>query len=231
MKTLSFLAVIFTSAALSSASAQTISQWTFEVNTPADATDTNVIAGIAADFGSGSAMGLHASTASDWTTPAGNGSANSLSVNTWASGDYFQFRLGTAGYSGIGVSFDQTSSSTGPRDFDLRYSLDGSSFTTLASYAVLQNGLAPNAGWSAGTYQSAYTFNFDLSAITALNNATDVYFRLVNTSTLTPSGGTVAAGGTDRVDNFTVYVVPEPTGLAALGGLLLLAGRKFAQRR
>jgi len=230
MKILSFLSALVATATLT-ASAQTISQWTFEINTPADATDTNLVAGINADVGAGVAMGLHSSSASDWTTPAGNGSANSLSVNTWTPGDYFQFRLGTVGYSGIGVSFDQTSSSTGPRDFDLQYSTDGSSFTTFASYAVLQNGLAPNPGWSSGTYQSAYTFNFNLSSVSALNNAANVYFRLVNTSTFTPGGATVAVGGTDRVDNFTVYVVPEPTGLAAVGGLLLLAGRRFAQRR
>ncbi len=231
MKTLSVFSALVAAAAVSSASAQTIAQWTFEINTPPDATDTNVIAGIAADFGSGSAMGLHASTATDWTTPAGNGSANSLSVNTWAVNDFFQFRLGTVGYSGLSVSFDQTSSSTGPRDFNLQYSTDGSSFTTFAPYTVLQNGGAPNASWNATTYASAYTLNFDLSSITAIDNAANVYFRLVNSSTFTPSGGTVAAGGTDRVDNFTVYVVPEPTGLLAVGGLMLLAGRKLMARR
>jgi hypothetical protein len=231
MKTLSFFSIIIASAALSSASAQTIAQWTFEVNTPADLTDSATISGILAEVGTGTASGVHASALSDWTTPAGNGSANSLSVNTWGVNDYYQFTLGTVGYSGIGISFDQTSSSTGPRDFSLQYSTDGSSFSTFANYTALQNGGAPNASWSTGTSQSAYTLNFDLSSVAALNNAASVYFRLVNSSTLTPAGGTVAASGTDRVDNFTVYVVPEPNGLLAIGGLLLLAVRKLTVKR
>jgi hypothetical protein len=103
-------------------------------------------------------------------------------------------------------------------------------FTTVASYMVLVNG-APNIAWSSGTYQSAFTFNFDLSSVTAIDNAASVTFRLVDMSTVSASGGAVGTGGTDRVDNFTVYVVPEPTGLVAVGGLLLLAGRKLAKRR
>lgn len=145
--------------------------------------------------------------------------------------DYFQFRLGTVGFSRIGVSFDQTSSNTGPRDYDLTYSTDGVNFTLLASYSVLANA-SPNPTWSSGTYQSLFNFNYDLSSISALDNAADVYFRLVNTSTVSANGATVAAAGTSRLDNFTVYVVPEPTGLtlAALGFGLLLAAQRFIRR-
>jgi hypothetical protein len=223
MKTLTILSAVLTSAALTSASAQTIAQWTFETSIPTTAGPH------AAEVGAGSALGFHAG-ASVYSNPAGNGSAESFSSTLWAVGDYYQFNLSTVGYSGIGLSFDQTSSSTGPRDFDLTYSTDGVSFSTVGSYMVLQNGAVPNASWSTSTYQSAYTFGYDLSSIIAIDNASSVYFRLVNSSTATPTGGTVAAGGTHRVDNFTVYVVPEPTGLVAFGGLLLLAGRKLTKR-
>jgi hypothetical protein len=197
--------------------AQTIAQWTFELNTPADLNNSATISSIAADVGSGTASGVHADAASDWSTPAGNGSANSFSVNTWGVGDYFQFQTSTLGFTGILLSWDQTSSGTGPRDFELGYSTDGINFTPFTTYSVLANA-APNPVWNATTYSSLYTFTYDLSAVTALDNDADVFFRLVNTSTISASGGTVAAAGTDRVDNFTVAVVPEPSTYV-LGGL------------
>jgi len=219
-----FLLAALAAATLSvqNATADTIAHWTFELNTPADLANSTTISGIAADVGNGTASGVHANAASDWTTPAGNGSANSLSVNTWTIADYFQFQVSTIGFTGIGVSFDHTSSSTGPRDFDLRYSTDGSSFTTFSSYTVIANALPPGA-WNGTTAFSEYSYIFNLSSVTAIDNTSTVYFRLVNTSTATPSGGIVAAGGTDRVDNFHVFSpVPEPTSaaLVVLGGLL-----------
>ncbi len=218
---LSVVLPLFISA--SAASAQTLAQWTFDINTPADLVNSTTIAGLPADVGTGTASGTHASAATDWTTPAGNGSDNSLSANTWAVGDYYQFSLSTAGYSGLGVSFDATGSGTGPRDFSFAYSTDGLVFTDFANYTVLLNG-APNLSWStANGNQSAYTTTFDLSSITALDNAASVYFRLVNTSTVSINEAVVGTGGTSRVDNFAVYVVPEPASAALIGlGLLAL---------
>lgn len=224
MKTLSYISSLLIVAGVTSASAQTLAQWTFETSIPTTAGP------LSPEVGSGSALGFHAGAAA-YSNPAGNGSAESFSVNTWAIGDYFEFSLSTLGYTGIGISFDQTSSSTGPRDFDLTYSTDGSIFSTFASYVVLQNGLAPNASWNSGTYQSAYSFSYDLSSITALDNAPTVYFRLINTSTVAANGGAVAATGTDRVDNVTVSVVPEPTGILPIGALLLWAGRRMLTKK
>lgn len=216
------------------AQAQTvISKWTFETsyqtitNSPAA---TTLFTGIAPEVGLGLALGSHA-TAAVFSSPSGNGSPRSFSANTWAVGDYWQFQVSTVGFTGVGIAYDQTSSGTGPGRFDLSYSTDGTTFTPIATgYTVLANS-APNA-WNTTVATAATSFIYDLSGVTALDNAANVYFRLTDSSTISANGGTVASGGTDRVDNFVVFSpVPEPSvmALAALGGLMgLVALRRKA---
>ncbi|MFY9511548.1 MAG: PEP-CTERM sorting domain-containing protein [Rubrivivax sp.] len=204
------------------AHAVTVVQWDFE-NAPADLNNATVSPAVAASVGTGTASGVHASSASDWTTPTGNGSANSLSSNTWATGDYYQFAFSTATYGDLVLSFDQTRSSTGPSAFTLAYSVNGgSSFVDFTTYTVLEN-VTPS--WSASVYSSKYTFSFDLSGVTALDNQASVLVRLV--SNVTPSN----ASGTNRVDNFSVMLspVPEPGTTALL--LAGLASLGFVARR
>jgi len=211
-----------------------ITEWTFESTSASIAGTSNHIDNIAADVGTGVASGVHAGAGTVWSSPAGNFSSHSFSSTLWAVGDYYQFQTSTRGLSGIAVVWDQTGSSTGPRDFQLSYSLDGSTFTPVGSgYTVLQNGLAPNPSWGASTGSGAYTLGYDLSGITAVDNAASVYFRLTDTDTTSTSGGTVGTGGTDRIDNFTVQTapVPEPTSIAlgiagGLAGLVILKRRK-----
>jgi len=62
-----------------------------------------------------------------------------------------------------------------------------------------------------------------------LNNANTVFLRLTDDSTTAAGGGTVGTTGSDRIDNFEVFVVPEPStfAIAAIGTLALA----FASRR
>jgi hypothetical protein len=209
----------------SSAQAVVVVQWTFDgITAPAASTSWT---GIAPAVGTGSASGVHAASAT-WSTPAGNGTPNSASANNWAVGDYWQFSFSTVGYFDLTLSFDQTSSNTGPRDFTLAYSTNGTTFTTLPAYQVLPNA---SPAWSSATYSPNYTFNVDLSALSALDNQPNVFVRLVNSSTVSANGGVVATGGTSRIDTFTVNLTPVPeTGTAAmlLAGLAVLG---FVSRR
>lgn len=205
--------------------AQTLlARWTFEnvsvATTPG--TRPTITAGSAtADSGAltaGSAFsGFHTSASTVWSTPVGNGSAKSLSSNTWVVGDYYQFTFGTSGYRGIRITWDHVSSSTGPRDFKVQYSLDGSSFIdatgTNSTYAVLVNA-APNTWSSTGPPNLNTRYSLDLAPITALDNRASVHIRLVNTSTTAAGGGTVGTAGTSRIDNFTV------TGTSIVGAPL-----------
>ncbi len=216
-------------ATIQSSNAQVIADWTFETTSNSITGSGLSLGPLAADIGSGSASGTHASSTT-WSHPAGNGSPSSFSATAWAVGDYFQFNVSTLGFSGIQLSFDQSSSNTRPGIFGLFYSVNGGSYTQFGvNYNVLPNA-APNPTWNINTYNSIYTSTFDLSSITALNNAASVSFRLVDMSTTSANGGTVAVGGTDRVDNFVVSV-PEPSTLvlAGLGGAASLLA--FRRRR
>jgi hypothetical protein len=210
------------------AQAATIAQWTFEGSVPATSGPH------AAEIGSGSATGFH-STATVYSNPVGNGSAESFSSTAWSVGDYYQFQISTLTYEGIQVAWDQTSSNTGPGQFKLAYSTDGSSFTDFSDYAVLANA-SPNPVWNSTTPNALYTLSFDLSSITALDNQVSVYFRLIDRSTVAANGGTVASGGTSRVDNFVVTgeaitAVPVPAAVWLLGSALVGLGTISRRRR
>jgi hypothetical protein len=211
----------------SPAHAAVIATWTFETSQPAQ-DNTATLGPISPEIGAGVAAAVHVSSATDYSTPAGNGSSHSFNSNTWAVGDHYQFQVSTAGLSGIFFEFDQTRSATGPGTWDFQYSTDGTAFTTfLNDYTVLEN--AP-AWSSAGARQSAYTFSLDLSGVPALNNDSSVFFRI--TAASAPSSSV----GTARVDNVSISsadpiaVVPEPSTLA-LFSLATLGGAGLLRRR
>ncbi len=215
----------------------TIATWTFETSIPGGVTGLTgqSISGLAAEVGVGTASGNHASSATVWNNPVGNGSAESFSSNNWAIGDYVQFNVSTLGLQNLVIQWDQTSSGTGPGEFNLAYRVGAGSFVDFQNYTVLPNQAAsPGLGaWGSANRIAGYGFNVDLSSVSALNNAASVDFRFVvrSNNRATPPGS-IATGGTSRFDNVTISAsaVPEPTaaGLIALTGI---AGMAFRRRR
>jgi hypothetical protein len=164
--------------------------------------------GAAANLGSnasGSVVRGNHSASTTWSSVTGNGSALSLNSNTWNVNGYYEFEMSTLGFNQLFAVWDQMGSGTGPKDFELFYSVDGTNFiTTGYTYTVT------NDSWTAAFTKPISTKQFDLSSITALNGQANVKFRLVNTSTVSVGNATVAAGGTNRVDNFTIAGTPCP---------------------
>ncbi len=201
--------------------ADVIANWTFEVSLPLTAGPH------AAEIGLGNALGIHAQSTA-YSNPVGNGSAESFSSNTWSVGDSYQFQFSTVSLQNVTFTWDQAGSNTGPRDFQVQYSTDGTNFTNFGSvYQVLAN-TAPNA-WTSSAYNPIFTSSVDLSSVTAINNQANVFVRLTNVSTVAINLGTVASGGTNRVDNVLVQAsaVPEPATMAILGlGVAALARRR-----
>ena len=193
-----------------------IAKWTFETadfSSTASQTPVVSVGSALAEYGgfvAGSEVsGSHASASTVWSTPTGNASANSLSANNWAVGDYFQFKVATENFYNLSVSYDQAGSSTGPKDFKFQYSIDGITFTDFGTEYSVNASASPNA-WSSSNYYSLFTNSNNLNALTEVNNKPFVYFRIVNTTTAAINLGTTATTGTDRVDNFTVIGSPCP---------------------
>ena len=220
-------ASLITAGAVSmSASAALVAGWSMSTAVAAATTGTNYTYG-AADLGDATAgtslSGFHAAAATTWSSPAGNGSTYSLSSNNWAIGDYYQVSLSTTGYADpITISFDQTRSGTGPATFAVLMSVDGgANFSTLlASYSVVQAGLAGTGTttWNATTNQAGFTTT--ITGLSAAAGQASLIFRIQSTVT-------TAAAGTNRVDNINVYsgAVPTP-GAIALLGVAGLVGRR-----
>lgn len=178
----------------------TLAAFTFETSKPTTAGPH------AAEDGNGNATAYHADGATAYTNPVGNGSSESFSADTWTVGDYFQFTTSTSGYDSILLIFDQTGSNTGPKNFKLSYSTDGSSFTDISggSYS-----LTSSPSWSSSTFYSVHRKFFNLSSITAINNQPILYIRMVQEDTVSIAGGTVAPGGTNRIDNVNFQGQPS----------------------
>lgn len=165
---------------------------------------------------------FHTLAAATYTSPAGNGSTYSFSSNNWSPGDYYQVVLPTTGYENLSVSWDQARSSTGPAAFALQMSTDGTTFTPLTNYTVLQSGGGGAPGtWSSTTYNALYTSTFALPV--AADNQASLYLRFTNVE-----AAVSAATGSNRIDNIAVTVVPEPSAIALVG---LGLGGMFLRRR
>jgi hypothetical protein len=203
------------------AGATVIADWTFETSAPTTGGP------IAPETGAGTGMGRVAGT---YSSPVGDGSIHSWSVNTWSVGNSWQFQVSTVGYQDITLDWDQTSSNTGPRDFILQYSTDNSTYNTAGSYTVLGSFVSGTRSfWTSQAYYSDYHYSFDLTGVSAIENQASVWFRLTDNSTFSASGGTTAGTGTDRVDNFLVQGIPEPSSLMLVG--IGLTGLALAIRR
>ncbi len=202
----------------------TIAQWSFEGVTTANTGTTPSISGgsTLADAGSqtgGSAFtGYHTNSSTVWSNPLGNGSQKSVSSTCWSVGDYYQFLFSTANYSGISVTWSQMGSGTGPRDFKVQYSADGSTFTDASG--ANSSYMVTNDAWVSTSVKSASIRTIDLSSVSTIDNQPTVYVRLVDNSTTNINAGTVATSGSDRVDSVTVTAnALLPIELASFTGI------------
>ncbi|MFM7604791.1 MAG: putative Ig domain-containing protein, partial [Prosthecobacter sp.] len=126
-----------------------------------------------------------------------------MSANNWTTNDYYQFKASMSGYRDAKVRFDHTSSSSGPAQFRVSYSTNGTSFANFTNYSVPKtNNTAVQ--WSSGFSNAASTISLDFSTVTNLSDASEFYVRILPSSTLSMTNGTVTTSGTSRIDNVTI---------------------------
>ena len=197
-----------------STNAVILARWTFE-SLPVGFSTNGSFSGFFRPEGglqTNSAQGFGMHTASStYTNPSGNGSTKSFSCNTWNTNDYFQFNLSSLGYRGLRLKFDQNGSSTGPLQFRLETSTDGTVFNAFTNYDVPRTNSSGANVWTSGNYVSNSTLSFDLSSLSDLANKTNLFIRLVQRGTNALNNGLVGSGGTSRLDNVEVSGTPLDT--------------------
>src|SRR5215469_7331886 len=124
----------------------TLAYFTFEASQPSYSAPSNTwYTNLVAESGpgTGTASALHQG-ACDYSCPTGNRSDHSFGANSWNVGDFWQFACSSLGASGITVSFDLVGSATGPAEYELEYSTDGSLFINSGTIiAAALNGELP----------------------------------------------------------------------------------------
>ena len=192
---------------------------------------------ILADSGTGSAFGVHASASTVYSSPSGNGSPHSFSSTAWGVGDYYQFQVPTSNIRNIVVSFDQYSSSSGPKQFNFAYTIDGTNYNTVGSYVVQfstntititgtnsTGGTGTATSWNTQFSASQFNYVFDLSGVTGLNNNPNAGFELIRLQSTN-------AAGADRVDNIVVAGDPGPEPMSVTLLTAAAAGAMLGRRR
>ncbi|MGI8639354.1 MAG: carboxypeptidase regulatory-like domain-containing protein [Pyrinomonadaceae bacterium] len=144
-----------------------------------------------------------ATDANAFTQNATAGTTTGFSNSSGTNTKFFQFSLSGASlntYSSYKVYFQSQRSATGAQTITLSYSTDGG--TSFNNFPTTQT---VSTAFSTTTPEV-----FDLSGITALNNKTNIIFRL------SVSGAT--GTGTIRIDNFQVQALAPTAAGATING-------------
>lgn len=167
---------------------QTIAEWHFP-NNPDDAlVDVALPPNTAAVLlTQGTAPPLFTQTGASTLCASATGWHNGANLKYW------MVTLNTTGLYRLEVSSKQYSSSTGPRDFKIQYSIGAGPWTDLSGAANIT--VASN--WSAATVTS-----IDLPP--ACENQPAVSLRWIMTSNVSVSNGIVASSGNSRIDDIRI---------------------------
>ncbi|WP_052144806.1 immunoglobulin-like domain-containing protein [Halalkalibacter okhensis] len=140
----------------------------------------------------GSEITTVASAVTGYVAGYGSGS-RAVNANGWNTDEsYWLIELTTLGYKDLTLSSRQFGSNTGPRDFEIQYSLDGESWTSMSNSTVIVGN-----NWTSGVTDQ-------LELPTELENQENVLIRWINTSDVAINGGSIGSGGTSRIDDIVI---------------------------
>ncbi|WP_066371649.1 DUF4350 domain-containing protein [Bacillus sp. FJAT-27264] len=132
---------------------------------------------------------------------------NTIYKDGWASGEYWEAQLSTSGYYDLTLSSKQYGTSTGPRDFKIQYSLNGTDFFDVSETYTLNSTIAQK--------------DFDLPK--AVENQPTVYIRWLNNSSaaVNNTGTTAPVNGNSRISDIVVKGSQQPLGPVSVTGVTL----------
>ncbi|MGY6522955.1 MAG: choice-of-anchor J domain-containing protein [Mongoliitalea sp.] len=194
-RTMLFVLMMFCSMLSIHAQTQVIAGWTFEAANPDDR--------IFADLGNANNTGENAQIIepvninfTSYVVGTGGSGTFAKNSNTWQPAEgivkYWQVRVNTLGFQDLTISSRQQSSGTGPRDFQVEYSLDGLTWT-----AVPGSSITTANNFTSGVLSPT-------AVPSAASNQETVFFRWINTSVFSVGGGTTASTGTSRIDDILI---------------------------
>lgn len=131
------------------------------------------------------------------TTSAASVSGWDGTINT----RYWQVSFETTNVSNLTLSSAQRSSNTGPSDFKIQYSLNGSTWTDIGTTVTVAN------NWTTGVLTN-------VALPVACENQSIVYLRWLVTSTVSVNNGTVAGTGTSAIDD--ILITGEEGGISTV---------------
>ena len=139
-------------------------------------------------------------TLRNWKNADMTYSSSSLAVSGWTGdGDkYWLLSFSSKNFENLTLSLSQRSSGTGPRDFQLQYSVDGNQWNNIANTSVTSSNLTT-------------TFN-NLPLPAEMNDLEQAYLRLLLVSNLSSRAGTgayaptesIASGGISNINNISI---------------------------
>jgi hypothetical protein len=196
--------------------ATTIAYWNFNNATnqgPADLGVSyqapNINATMTTNFEAANVLAFAGSTVNaQFGDPAGQALGLQGGTNNINNGRHVTIQLTTSHWQDLMMSYATQRTSTGFNSQTLSWSTNGTTFTTVGAHTAIPTSFALHT--------------WDLSGITALNNAPNVWLRLT-------FDGATSASGNNRIDNLVISAnpVPEPATMAALAlGVGAIAARR-----
>ncbi|TVP43518.1 MAG: T9SS C-terminal target domain-containing protein [Mongoliibacter sp.] len=194
------------------AQTEVIAGWTFE--------SEEVSQRINADLGNANNTGENTQVITpvninftDYVLGSGGSGTFAKNANQWQEdGDtekYWQVRVNTLGFENLQISSIQRGSNTGPRDFRIDYSLNGTDWITIPGSNIT---VANN--FTSGVVNA-------LAIPAEVSNQEQVFFRWIPTSTINVNGGTIAPTGTNRIDDILIEGIALEDDVPAVSSTLV----------
>lgn len=194
-RTMLFVLMMFCSMLSIQAQTQVIAGWTFEATEESER--------IFANLGNANNTGENAQVITPvninftgYALGSGGSGTSAKNSSQWQAVEgiekYWQVQVNTLGFENLRISSRQQSSNTGPRDFQVQFSLDGLTWSVVPNSSIT----------TANNFTSGVLT--PTAVPTSANNQETVFFRWITTSNTSVAGGVTATTGTNRIDDILI---------------------------